>query len=1078
MRSICWLGFSALLLACAPSGFGQRTSGIISGTVRDPHGAFMEGATVTIKNLDTGLVRQLTSGPQGYYRATGLPLGRYEVRVEHPGFASDVRTVNLTVADDAVANFTLQVVGVREEVVVTGEPPPIQMGSAVLGELVDERRVRDLPLNGRDLTQLTLLQPGVLRSRGSTRDINVGFGVKVSVAGSRPNQNLFVIDGTDANDALNNTPAGATGQMTGVETIKEFRVLTNTMSAEYGRVAGGVFNMVTKSGTNEVHGSLFWFHRNDNLDARNFFDAEKPEFKRNQFGFSLGGPLKRDRTFYFGSYEGLRERKGETQVAFVPARVIRNAAPGTVITFPATGRRVTISPTVIPFLRLYPLSTGPEIVPGTLIEEFRGIINRFANEDFWTARLDHRFSDSDLFFGRYLFADSEFLLPVLFPEYPNLDVNRRQILTLGYTRTFSPTVVNELHFGFNRNTPAELVPKPPTPLQLIKGRDFGSLNVRAGDGLPGLTEIGTDRTNPKAFFNNTFQVTDNLFWTHTRHSMKMGVMLQRFQFNGYSESRTRGRLEFRSLLRLLRDEPFRIEGASASSDFNRGYRQSLFGVYFQDDIRLTPGFTLFAGVRWEFVTTPVEVNGKVSNITDFRDPRAVITVGDQRYANPSAPVPALCCRPLFDNPTLRNLAPRIGWAWDVLGSGKTVLRSGFGIFYEQPLFHVYRNPIFRSLPFVERARIASGNWPGGPTVSALPLDSRLFASPGAGQETEAFQFDIKPTYVMQYNLNLQQDIGWKTILTVAYVGSRGVNLFGQGDTNIAVPEIRPDGTPFFRDSTRRNPNFERVRTIFQGFNSWYNALQLGVVKHLTHGLTFQGAYIFSRCIDERSGSGGRQEFLFGQARAFDPYNRALDRGLCDFHIANSFMFNHLLELPFGKGHRGVLAHLTRGWQLNGILHLASGIPFTPFVEGDPDGDGTDDNTARPNLIGDPFKGTCPNGAPVRTPDCWFNPAAFAFPGRGVRGSLGRNVLIGPGLAVYDFSLMKKIALAEAKHLELRFEFFNLFNRTNLNPPSNSEDGARLFSESGTLDPTGARISERSGTATTSREIQFALRIVF
>lgn len=1073
------------VLFCFTLAWGQRSSATIAGTVVDQQNAVVQGATVTVRNLETGLVRQVTSDINGYYRIVSLPSGPYEVRVEHEGFKTEVRSgLTLSVAQEAVVNFSLTVGSLQEELLITGEAPIIEVSSATMGELVDASRVKNLPLNGRDLTQLTLLQPGVLRSRGSTRDINVGFGTKVSIAGSRPSQNLFVIDGTDGNDALNNTPAGATGQVTGVETVKEFRVATNTLSAEYGRVAGGVFNVVTKSGTNELHGSLFWFHRNDNLDARNFFDHEKPEFRRHQFGFAAGGPIIKDQTFYFGSYEGLRELKGETQIAFVPGRAIRNAAPGSVIRIPAINRNVTIDPDAARILNLYPRPTGPEVVPGTLVEEFRGILNRFAHEDFFSARIDHRFSSRDSFFGRYLFTDSEFLLPVLFPDYPNHDVNRRQILTLAETHVFSPTIVNEVSFGFNRSTPAELVPKPPTEVQFIKGRDLGSVNVLAGDGLPGLTEVGTDRTNPKLFFNNTFQISDNLFITRGRHSMKMGALIERFQFNGNSESRSRGRLEFRSLLRLLRDEPARIEGASATSDFVRGYRQSLFGFYFQDDLRVTKNFTLFAGVRWEFVTTPTEVNGKVSNVTNFLNPRAVIVVGNERFANPSAPVPVQCCRPLFDNPTPRNVAPRMGLAWDLFGSGKTVLRSGFGIFYEQPLFAVYRNPLFRTLPFVERSRLSSSAWPGGPTIASLPLDPNIFASPGGGQETEAFQFDIHPTYVMQYNLNLQQAIGWKTVITAAYVGSRGVNLFGQGDTNIAVPQIRPDGSQFFADSTRRNPNFGTVRTIFQGFNSWYNSAQLGFVKHTSHGLTFQGAYTFSRCIDERSGSSGRQEQRFGQARTFDPYNRFLDKGLCDFHIQHNFVLNHLYELPFGPGRliggslTGIAARLAEGWQLGGILNLASGIPFNPFIEGDPDNDGSDDNVARPNVIGDPTKGTCPNGARVGTPDCWFNPSALAFPGRGVRGNLGRNALIGPDLKTYDVSIMKTTRINERARLEFRFEFFNVFNRTNLNPPTNTDDGARVFSESGTPDPTGSRISERSGTSTTSREIQFALRFVF
>ncbi len=961
--------------------------------------------------------------------------------------------------------------------------------------------MRQLPLNLRDITQLTTLHPGVLVSTGSTRDINVGFGTKISVAGSRPNQNLFLMDGGDANDALNNTPAGAPGAVTGVETIKEFRVATNTMSAEFGRVAGGVFNMVTKSGTNEFHGSAFWFHRNDNFDTRNFFDAEKPEFKRNQFGFTFGGPIVQDKTFFFSSYEGLRESKGITQITSVPGRVIRQAQPGDPIFFPATGNTEILDPDVIPLLDLYPMPTGGEVEPGTNVEEFRGILDRTADEDFFTIRLDHRFSESDSIFGRYMFTDSEFVVPVLFPDFPNVAENRRQLLTIGETHVFSPTVINEFRFGINRSTPQEGPgPNRDVALRFIDGRELvGALRVRAQRGFPvPLTEAGTDRTTPKLFFNTTFQASDNLWITRGRHSMKMGVLFERFRFNGNSESRTRGRLEFRNLERLVRDEPRRIEGASARSDFARSYRMSLLGFYFQDDIRLNPRLTLFAGLRYEFVTTPTEENGKVSNVTDFTDPAAVIIVGDERFADPAAGVE--CCRDLFDNPTTSNFAPRIGLAWDVLGNSKTVVRSGFGIFYEQPLFHVFRNPIFRTLPFVERARI---DVPGD-TVASLPVDPALFVVSGA-QRTEAFQFDLNPTYVMQYNLNIQQDLGWDTVVTLGYLGSRGVNLFGQGDTNLALPcgpspfttqfctrpgqdfpaPVDGDTDVLDPEDNRRNPNFGRMRTIFQGFNSWYNAFTLGIRKQPSHGLTFQAAYTWSKCLDERSGSGGRQEQRFGQARAFDPFNRELDKARCDFDVRNSLVVNHIYDLPFGPGRAlggnstGALAHFLEGWQLAGILTIRSGIPFNPFMSGDPDFDGSDDNVARPNLIGDPNSGTCANnGDPVGTPNCWFNPAAFGFPGFGFRGSLPRNFLTGPGLASYDFSIIKRTSINERAQVEFRAEFFNIFNRVNLNPPTNTEDGALIMTDDGDLVPSGAAISERSGTATTSREIQFGIKIIF
>ena len=387
------------------------------------------------------------------------------------------------------------------------------------------------------------------------------------------------------------------------------------------------------------------------------------------------------------------------------------------------------------------------------------------------------------------------------------------------------------------------------------------------------------------------------------------------------------------------------------------------------------------------------------------------------------------------------------------------------------------------------------------SVTSLPVNPNIFIASGA-QDTEAFQFKIHPTYVMQYNLNAQQNLGWNTILTVAYVGSRGVNLFGQGDSNIALPVSLPDGRECFPSPApqnvlcpgprrpKRNPNFGRVRTIYQGFNSWFNALTVGVVKHASQGLTFQGAYTFSRCIDQRSGSSGRQEYLYGQARTFDPFNRSLDKGLCDFHAAHNYVLNALYELPFGPGRRlgstltGAAAKIVEGWQLGGILLLASGIPFTPFVEGDPDADSTDDNTGRPDLVGNPNAGTCVNGFPVRTQQCWFNDTALAFPPFGVRGTLGRNTLIGRGVASLDFSVVKVTRISERLRMEFRAEFFNSLNHTNFVPPQNHEDGNRVFFDTGIRDLTGPTIQARGagvdhpGTATTSREIQFALKFIF
>ncbi|HJZ68282.1 MAG TPA: TonB-dependent receptor, partial [Blastocatellia bacterium] len=623
-----------LILLCATSTPGQSTGSTISGMVIDPQGARISGVTVTIKNLGTGATRQVSTDANGIYHAVGLQPGHYEVKAERAGFDDEVRPdLALTVAEEAVVNFSMRVRSVTEAVLVTSEAAQVETTSATVSGLVDEKKIRDLPLNGRDMAQLILLQPGVVNSRGSVQSSNTGRGTRFSVGGSRPSQNLFQLDGTTINDALNNTPGSAQGLMVGVETVKEFRVLTNTYSAEYGRATGGVFVAITKSGTNQLHGSAFEFLRNDNLDARNFFDISKPEFRRNQFGFTLGGPIIKNKTFFFGSYEGLREFKGITTVSIVPTITARAGnLPGVA--------PITVDVRSKPILDLFPAQNGNTFADGTA--EFIGTTNRISNDDFFTVRVDHNLGNSDSIFVRYLFDDSDQVLPRNFPEFPNLAVNRKQVVTLEERKIFTAKVVNEVRFGFNRATPAEIVPKASRSLSLITGRDLGEITVA------GLTAIGTDRTNPKLFFMNNFQVADNLSILRGKHSLKLGGLFERFQYNGNSESRTRGQLRFRNLSDLLRFRVQDLQGASADSDFVRGYRQSLLGFYLQDEFRVNPRLNLNLGLRYETVTVPHEVNRKVSNLRNILDTE--VTLGD----------------PLFE-PSHKGFGPRIGFAYDVTG---------------------------------------------------------------------------------------------------------------------------------------------------------------------------------------------------------------------------------------------------------------------------------------------------------------------------------------------------------------------------------------------------------------------------
>jgi hypothetical protein len=824
----------------------------------------------------------------------------------------------------------------------------------------------------------------------------------------------------------------------GVESVREFRVLTHGYAAQYGRAAGGIVVAATRSGSNTLHGSAFEFLRDDAFDARNSFDRDKPEFRRNQFGATLGGPVVRNRVFAFGSYEGLRETKGITRVALVPDDAARlGRLPGL--------DPIDVDPRTAPLLDLFPRANGEALGDGTA--EFVGTTDRTSTDDFFVVRTDVVVSDADSVTVRYLADDSDQVLPRNFPEFTNLSVNRKQSLALEWRTALGSFVVNEARFGFNRATPAELVPDPATSLQLIAGRPMGEVTVG------GLSEIGTDRTNPKLFFVNDFQVADDVAVHLGAHSLRFGGVFERFQYNGNSESRTRGQLRFDSLADFLRFDVQDLQGASSDSDFVRGYRQSLLGLYVQDHYRWTPGLTLMFGLRYETVTTPREVNGKTSNLRDVFDEE--VAVGN----------------PLFEH-AKHTFAPRVGIAWNVDGSGRTVVRSGFGVYHDHPLFHIYRGPIFRALPFVNRGRLRASDF------TTLPVDPSLFE--GSDLATEAIQFDFRPSYVMHYNLAVERSLLFDTTLSAAYVGSRGVNLIGTSDVNTAVPVTLSDGRAFFPEgSERRNPEFDAIQFILQGYSSSYNALNLTLSKRFSHGLQGNATYTWGHSIDDSSGQ-GRQAFSNGQARTLDPYDRRLDRARSNFDVRHAFVAFATYEPFLGSDLEGVAGHLLEGLQLNAIFSHYSGIPFTPFVSGDPDRDATDENTARPDLVpGVDLEP--PGGASV---DLWFNPAAFAPPQIGFRGTAGRNILTGPSYQTLDVAIVKSFRLGERLQLQVRAEAFNVLNRANFDLPANAEDGQEVFRY---LEPDDdvpaafevpASVGRIFATVGDSREIQFAVKLVF
>ncbi len=1032
------LAVACLAVLSTSRAFAQSKGADLSGVVHDTTGAVMARVTVTVRNLATNHERQALTDDHGRYAFRELEVGRHEVTAASAGFRPARLLADLSIGQNAEANIVLSPGTLAESVEVTAAPPGlgVETRSSTYGTLVTQKQIETLPLNGRDFSQLILLQPGTAQARSDQGDILTGKGAKVSVHGARTSQNAYMLDGTDILDALGRNAASAQGLVSGIESVQEFTVLTNTYSAEYGRAAGGVFNIVTRSGSNAFHGSLFEYFRNDALDAKNFFDTDKPAFNRNQFGLSAGGPLAKNKAFFFFAYEGLREKLGLTDVQPVPSLAARRGA------FLPAG--ATIDPRVLPYLALIPLPTvdNPTGEKATFIGQF----NQRSNLDTYNARVDYSISPRDSVFVRYTQNDSDilFLNPETFPDFPNTGENNQKFLTLGQTHIFARGAVNSFRYAFNRTTPAE-EPTPPdgfTNLAFIPGELVGDISIS------GYKRFGTDRNTPRSFFQNTNQVSDDFSFVRGAHALKVGGNAENFDIRGNSASRNRGEFTINTFSDFLRGRSRDFVGlAPGQNDTLRHHRQWLFGLYVQDDWKVRSKLTLNLGLRYEFITVPKEVDGKTTNVRFPTDPQ--VTVGD----------------PLFKNPSYGNFAPRVGFAYAL--SPKTSLRGGFGVYYDELLYSVYGNMTFKHPPYFKQIRITNAPFPG-----VFPL----LASGQGLVDTFALQYDPKSTYMLQYNLNLQHAFSDALLVTAAYVGSQGFHLWREADFNDAIP-LDAEGTRFAPVATpvRRNPNFANIRYKVSDARSFYNALQIGAVAQPSNHMRAQLSYTFAKSIDDQSSSLGRNEFGNGQARTVDPYNPRLNRGRSDFDVRHTFSANFVWDLPFGPGRavggssKGLGRVLLEGWQLAGIFTAASGIPVSPIYTFDQDRDATTDNEQRPDWAPGATKTT-----PV-SPTQLFDPTLFLLPAVGSRGVVGRNVIDGPGLATLDMSLTKSFAFGaqRTRSLQIRLEGFNLLNRVNFAIPSVAN--LTVFNSPTERNSTAGQITS---TSTPGRQLQLAARVVF
>lgn len=1040
--------------------WAQTITGTISGTVVDASGAALPAATITVTQVSTRTTRLVSTDQTGHFLVPLLPVGEYTVKAEHQEFSAEVRTgINLTVNEVAVINFTLKVGEVTSTITVQEGAPSVDTTTSQITGLVTGSQIRELPLNGRDFLQLAELNPGV------TPTFNVGintFGGRVSkyvVNGLRPTMNGYLIDGTDISSSGQDPapPGGASGVALGVEAIQEFRVLTNNFSAEYGRSAGSIVNAISRSGTNNFHGSLYEFLRNDNLDARNFFDqgSGPPPFKRNQFGFTVGGAAIKDKTFFFVNYEGLRERLGVTSVATVPDALARQgqlsnpANPGTFISVP-------VNPQIKPFLDLYPLPNGPSNGDGTATLFSSG--TQPTDEDFFVVKVDHSISQKHSFMARYTFDDSDSKRPfasTFVPGFPSNIDRRNQYLTLNLTSVFTQNFLNVVRFGYSRTFKSATPALAPAGLStsLIPNRPFlGSIEIA------GLDPLGNSTLLPFLGVTNVFQVSDDMTLIRNRHSMKWGLNIVRFQFNDTFDLLFNGSFTFTGLKNFLANKANTFLGFLPGSTSDRGFRNTLYNFYFQDDFRVHPGLTLNLGLRYEYNTVPTEVHGKLTNI---RNPKTdtQVTVGG----------------PLFES-AKKSFAPRFGFAWDVFGNATTSVRGGFGIFYDQIFEPVYGNTRFQP-PFANGAFVPAPPFPNASQGRVIPT---LFI--------QAVDSHIKPSYAMQYNLTVERELFRSTFFRVGYVGTRGVRLLRVLEANTALPTILPDGTRFFpANSRRQNPKFGPIRLRTSDSQSNYNALQMSVQRRAGQALQLQASYTYSKAIDDSSGV-LQTDFIGAPVNSMDPDRRTLDRSLSSFDARHNFTLSYTYALPFGA-HRHWLGNLTgpgqkliEGWQVSGIVTLQSGNPFTPVIGFNRSGNlQTGTGVAdRPNLA----LGASNN--PVldsRDPQRFFDVKAFTLQPAGFFGNLGRNTLIGPGLANVDFSVSKSNQVKEKYTVLFRVDFFNLFNRANFAVPSNV--GAVAASAGGGdiifADTSGVPVGSAGKifrTVTTSRQIQISAKFVF
>jgi len=1125
----------------------QVAGGTITGTVVDSSGGVIPNASVSITNVATGINRTVNTNEDGLYIAPNLLPASYELTFTAPGFRTDVRTgIELTVGATVSLNMTMQVGTAKETVQVQTEAPLVELATSDISAVVNATTVRELPLNGRSWTDLATLQPGVNRiltqpdfAAGTDRG-NRGFGQQLTISGARPQQNNYRLDGVSLNDYANGAPGSVLGGSLGVDAIQEFSVLTSNYSAEYGKTSGGVVNAITRSGTNQIHGSAYEFIRNSALDTRNYFDVGGvPPFKRNQFGGAVGGPIFKNRTFFFADYEGIRQSKGISTQVTVPSQNARNGLlcsnpSGDPNIPPCTTTQLQPGPgtdsngvnlLAKAYFTFYPLPKPQDVSGNGDLGTFTFAGQQIVSENFLTSRVDHRFSDKDSLFGSYMYDKTPYSSPDGLNNVEFDTLTSRQFASVEETHIFTPRFANSFRIGGNHEAVANNQSQKainPDANRIDLGVGGSSFAGRAATQVlfsGGVTDFtGGVGGSPTYFYHwNSVQLYDDAFFTKGTHSIRFGVAAERMLLNVVADTDPNGIWNFGDLKSFLTNNPSKFQGGIASTLSPRNLRQTLFGAYLQDDWHARSNLTLNLGLRYEMTTVISETNGKLANLRNITDTPPMAHLGN----------------PFFGNPTLKDFEPRLGFAWDPLKNGKTAVRGGIGMFDVQPLPYQFILLATQAVPFFKYTVVKT------PTdLCAAPLNPCPNPFPNFGGQDVTFSANRlrttytdpnpKRNYVMQWNLNVQQQLTPSLAAMAAYVGSRGVHQpFRVDDANLTIPTKTSAGYVWpFDPATGAaldpiNPYFGSIRGMFYKGGSSYNALELQLAKRMSHGFQVQGTYTWSKSIDTSSASVAGDTFG-NSISSLDWFDLRLNRALSDFNVGRTLVVNGTWELPTPKW-AGPAQWALGGWELGLIFTASDGIPSTPTwgTGSDPANTSSGDDWAYVNRLGGPGCNTLTNPGHISyiktgcfqvptAPDLAFwnancnpqppslgldangnpirinnpqNPAADnlpwlpALPCFNLRGNTGRNVIIGPGLTSLDFSVFKNSyikRISEKFNVQFRAEIFNILNHANFAPPS-TPTNTDIFDGTGNLSGAAGLLNR---TTTTSREIQFAVKVVF